>query len=205
MRKTAVLCAVLLLVVLLLFGCAKTEHDMLHDSWSTEINYVDELKSQLGDEGKYFKIDAFELDMSFTFKCDGTYAFELVEESFDTAVESIREPLRQGIREMFMPIATSLEASVDEYLDGLGLSVDSVVDEMVGSLDVAGFAEAVYTEGYYYLAEDRLYISSSKQVSLDPEVYYVFAQDDDERFVLTDLVGSDGGLLDFPAEFVRIG
>ncbi len=204
MRKAAFLCVVLLLAVFLLVSCSNTDAENIRGTWKTAIDYSEELKSELGDSESYFEIDTFKLDMCFTFKEDGTYVFELADDGIEDARESLRGPLKQGIIEMFESVAATLSMTVEDYLQTLGQSVDGVVDEMISSLDIGGFADAVRTEGYYYIGDGKLYISSSREANLDPDVYYALSFTGRDSFELTGIVGDDGGLLDFPAEFTKV-
>lgn len=171
----------LLTMVLSMTGCSKEASVV--GTWEGKLDMAEAINNEVvkadAEMGKYMKIDKFEITLRFIFGEDGSFKMEVDEESCDAAFQGMREPLEKGIRKYFEEMIKSAglgDMTIDEALAATGMSLDSLIDEVMKSMDTSDFVDSMTQECKYRLDGDKLY---TYEGVVDKDVYTLVELDGD--------------------------
>lgn len=197
MKKTVaiILCISMLCATMaMLSGCGKEESKFI-GSWKADINMAAALNegfAEAPEMAEYLKVDKFMVVMNFTFNEDGTYSCSMDKDSLMTALEGLKDPLAEGMTAYFKAMFDSegLDTSVDESLGSLGIDMDSMMDQVLSSVDLDSMEDEMKTEGKYKVKDGKLFTTDSLSSEIDKNKYDVY-EFDGEDLKLLEAVGAD--------------
>lgn len=189
------LSVVMLASMLLLTGCggAKT----VVGKWEGEMDMTDALTETLLAEdesmAEYFEFEGFKVDVVFDIKDDGTYTFEMTEESMEKAIASLMETMKKGMPAYIEDMVTAMGMTLDDFIAAAGVeSIDELIETMLteDSLDEA-FADMESSFEAKYKVEDNKFYSSDDADSDISEDEYMSFELDGNTLTFTELVGAE--------------
>lgn len=161
-------------------GCTKNE---LEGSYIMDLDFSEQINSGFAgsDLEEYIKIETGYFTYIAKFNADGTYSFDVVDQSLVDMIDSVRLTVADGMRRYYKMKLLEADSplSVDEFLEQQNIDLDAVakdafsdamVEEMIGSLE---------NEGYYTAKDGKLCMSESLDTRPDPEVYEEYTLEGD--------------------------
>ena len=180
------LCLALALCLLMSFtACSKKP--AVVGNWTTTLELANQMKEEIqGSDAdgflKDFELDSFALLLNAEFKEDGTYTISVDRESGETAIQNLKDALKQPLRSYY--------ESLGWDVDSMGMDLDSVVDNIFTENNADDLYDDLEISGTYRLDGDKLYLSESADEAPDEESYAVVEIQDD-TFSITELSGDD--------------
>lgn len=218
MKRTITLILTVILAVSMLAGCSDQPSGLL-GTWKTEVNLSEGIRQllldELGDSAEYFAIESFTVCLTMTFNADGTYSMTLEEDSVQTAFDALLEDLEAGVVKLLEDqiAQLGLETSVDTILEGVGMTMDSMMDTLTQRLEdkdiVREIIQEFSSEGNFKDKDSKLYLSAGTAFGVDENVYDTYTLDGDTLTLVTH-VGGDADEQDltryvYPLVFTKAG
>lgn len=171
-RIVSVVLSIVMIAAMLLSitGCGKGKTDKeLYGKWEITMNLF-EVTGPLFDEkddfGKYIDASEFVVTMRYEFDRKGKYTITTDEEQLAESVKKIKGAIRTGLEAYFDAYLKEekLEMTMEELLAASGLSMDSLIDSMMGDEIVTEMIDDLTAEGRYYVKDGKIYMSTSPDV-----------------------------------------
>ena len=181
-------------------GCSK-ESDALIGTWAGEVNYANYfnqgLQSIAGEElAEYWSVENFPVTLILTFREDGTYSMTVDREKLNETIENLKKKLARGLRDFIQDLIDASESTmtVDEFVESMDMSLDSMIQEAVGPDVVEALVNECTYEGNYSVKDGKLYTSAALAYDVDESMYEVY-EVTKNTLTFMSVVGGDGNSL----------
>lgn len=207
MKRAITLALSVLLLMGLLAGCGGDK--ALVGKWAMTVDMVDALNAGLNSAGlnDAMRLSAFVVTMNFTFKSDGTYVCQLNADAFQNTMDALKDEMKTGYAKYIedKSAAQGTNMTIDEFLAMSGVTIDEALDQFISVDRLAGLADEWAAEGNYKTKGGKLFLSSSLDSQVDPQVYYTYTIDGDSMSFLSGVGTDEDELSDyFPIQLTRI-
>ena len=169
-----------------------TPEELIVGAWTCELELGDFMATLMGDTaGEYFDGLEFAIFLNMEFTEDGECEMNIDEDTFEEAVEDLKDDLRDGMMKMLEDAAEMNNTTLDELVASVGYNtadeyIDATLDAMTAEDLLESFGDANQS-GTYEIDGDKLYIVAD-------------GEDKDENNYVEFTVDEDTLTLDMPAE-----
>lgn len=183
MKKFATRVLSLVMILAMLFvlgGCGGSDADKLVGTWTTALDLTELLNDEIaaGDEtmAAYVQVKDFTLNMTVTFKEDGTYTMGIDEASMTAAMEGVLAALKDGMYDYFEDVLAEagLNMTVDELLAESGISMDELMDEAFSEAMKEDMFGDLSSQGNFEVKDGKLFLSDGLDYAVDETIYEVY-------------------------------
>lgn len=173
MKKSICVALLLSCIGLLLCGCS-SEQDKLVGRWETSVELTSLLNEEISNSSdlmkEYVEPGEYKVTFLWTFYQDGTYSMLPESGSLEKAEREFYNSVRKGMETYLQEELEKIspELSREEYLAGLGLTMDSFMLQLLGDNPISAFLQDLELKkrGCYVLEDGKLYLSES--INRDP-------------------------------------
>lgn len=148
---------------------AVSDEEMIIGSWKFGINLIDAMgKETFSDEmegmEEFFDLSKVKIVATMEFKEDGKFSMFFDEADWKVTVDEVLDIMRDGMRDYMESLVSDMGMTMEDYeaaLEAQGESLDSIIDEAVGSAE--DFYEEVDLDelsvsGKYEFKNDKLLV-----------------------------------------------
>ena len=160
-----------------------TPEELIVGAWTCELELGDFMATLMGDTaGEYFDGLEFAIFLNMEFTEDGECEMNIDEDTFEEAVEDLKDDLRDGMMKMLEDAAEMNNITLDEFVASVGYNtadeyIDATLDAMTAEDLLESFGDANQS-GTYEIDGDKLYIIADGE-DKDEDDYAVFTVDED--------------------------
>ena len=160
-----------------------TPEELIVGAWTCEMELGDFMATLMGDTaGEYFDGLEFAIFLNMEFTEDGEVEMNVDEDTFEEAVEDLKDDLRDGMMKMLEDAAEMNNTTLDELVASVGYNtadeyIDATLDAMTAEDLLESFGD-VNQSGTYEIDGDKLYIIADGE-DKDEDDYAVFTVDED--------------------------
>lgn len=204
-----VVLAIVLLVVAVYVSTA--DERALVGEWKATVDmtdYLQEEMSQLPEFGSYMEISEFTFVVYYNFNEDFTYTTSVDEDSVNTAIESVKDDLKNAIYAYAEDSIrqNGLNISPEALFALSGTSIDEIVEEAFSTESIESIADEFFNEGNFEAGDGKLYMSDGYDYAVDPNSYETYELSDNQ-LVLTSGVDpefDEEDLAAYPITFEKV-
>ena len=204
-----VVLAIVLLVVAVYVSTA--DERALVGEWKATVDmtdYLQEEMSQLPEFGSYMEISEFTFVVYYNFNEDFTYTTSVDEDSVNTAIESVKDDLKNAIYAYAEDSIrqNGLNISPEALFALSGTSVDEIIEEAFSAESMEDIADEFFNEGNFEADDGKLYMSDGYDYAVDPNSYETYELSDNQ-LVLTSGVDpefDEEDLAAYPITFEKV-
>lgn len=204
-----VVLAIVLLVVAVYVSTA--DERALVGEWKATVDmtdYLQEEMSQLPEFGSYMEISEFTFVVYYNFNEDFTYTTSVDEDSVNTAIESVKDDLKNAIYAYAEDSIrqNGLNISPEALFALSGTSIDEIVEEAFSTESIESIADEFFNEGNFEADDGKLYMSDGYDYAVDPNSYETYELSDNQ-LVLTSGVDpefDEEDLAAYPITFEKV-
>lgn len=212
-RITGILSVLVVLGMLVtLSACGASEEGKLVGRWKTTMNMAELVNAGIlagGDEemAEYLHVDDFGLNLQYTFNKDGTYVVAVDRAAAETAFESMRAKLKDGMIAYLeaMLAEEGLDMSLDELFEFAGFTLDDLLEEAVGDALLDQLIEVWETGGKWAAEGGKLYMTYDANAEIDKNVYDTYELSGNTLTLLEPVGGSADDALVYPIVLTKVG
>lgn len=154
--------------------------------WLGDVDYARFLNGMFSDSDEQL-FESVVIKMKAEFSQDGTYKGEFVEDSFKSAIESIKPTLVNEFTRVYSELASAANISLDAFMNSIGYdSVDSAVDAQL-SYDPAQMT----VKGKYTMQGNKMFVSLGIDTDPDMSSYAVITASGDTITITEVVEGED--------------
>ena len=186
---------VMLASMLLLSGCGS---QAIVGKWEGEMDMTDALTEEIlaSDEGmaEYFEFKDFKVDVIYEINSDGTYSYEMTEESLKEAMNAVVDAMKEGMPAYLEAMASEMGMTFDDLLP---LMEVSSVDEMIDTMFTDEMMEEMLSdmddlsgEGKYKAEDGKFYTSDDLDSDVSEDEYMSYELDG-KTLTFTEYVGDE--------------
>ncbi len=146
-KLSFLLCLVLTLAMTFaMVGCGETEKDddkgtnkkkaeSVVGTWETEVDMLDFLLDEIGDDeaGNYIDMDEFVIKMSVEMDKDGKYAVSVDKDAFEDQLVTMMKGMMEN---MMQAAANEAGVTLDEFMSAAGMTMDELVESALAEADM---------------------------------------------------------------------
>ncbi len=159
--------------------------------WNLEIEMADMINEQFEtqDLGDYLNVSSYPVHLTFTFEEDGTFSCVPDEKAFSRATDDVLDELKDDMVDYFEDTiaAQGVDMTVDELFESMGTTLDEMMDESIDKDELLDSIAELNLAGDYTIEDGEMTLTSN-----GVEEVYTYSFEDDDTFVLEDLLGDSG-------------
>ncbi len=180
MKKVMATVICLALLITVISGCERNPG--LTGVWRGSVDFTDLLNEKMG--GVYtmgeFTFQDICVDFTLTLRTDGTFRLSVEEESLENMAKQMTQQVTDGLEQTIeqMIKERDLNISLSDFLTMVGIDMDALVQQVVGTMDISAIAEHTQSEGKYEAKEGKLYFTH-EITAVFAEDYYPYVLDGD--------------------------
>ena len=212
-KLSVLMCIVLVLSMLLtLTGCGG-DNAKLVGTWKCDKNMAKFFNDgvAIGDPtiAEYIHLDEFNITVCMEFYDDDTYSIYADEASVKAAIEIMKVDVMDGIVAYLEAVVMDqfgFALPVEQILEMTGLTMDSLLAEIVTDDLVDEIVDGVAARGKFKAEGGKLYTSAGLSYEIDPAVYETYTLKGD-TLTLLEYVGNEEDAPDaavYPMVFVKV-
>ncbi len=185
-KRIAMLLCLVLALSAFLCGCS-SEKDALLGSWTGSMDLaaavnegiVEGLGTDAADMAEYLTVDELKITITMTFNEDDTYSMVVDEAALEDAMRGMMDDVVDGLVAYFEALleAEGLDMTVEELLAYSGMSIDTLAEDMFGSMTAEDMFGDLNGEGNFKVSDGKLFLSDGLEYAVDLAVYETYTVD----------------------------
>lgn len=146
----------------------------IEGNWQAEVDFLDMMMDQLGDEGlaEHIKMDKFSMVLIYEFKEDGTYEASVDKNALEDTLEDFVDAVYEGSLKYLEEALEEQGLTLEEYLDATGTTKEELKENIAGGLTTEALTEGMNVKGNYKLKDGKLYFTEDEDEKVSDETQY---------------------------------